>query len=143
MQGYDLSRIVITWTALISKELGFLIRWPSKEQSRHKLPACIKHIFKTRCIIDCTELFIQKPSLPSSQRITYSSYKHHNTLKCLVGITPRGSSSFVSGLYTGSISDKKLVLQSGFLDHVEYGDDIMPDRGFLIRGEIRLKELPL
>lgn len=133
------SRIFATWTSLVSKELGFLIRWPSKEQVRYKRPACFKHFPKTRCIIDCTEFFVQKPSLPSAQRITYSSYKHHNTFKCLVGITPRGSFSFISNLFTGSISDKKIVEQSGFLDKVEYGDDIMADRGFLIRGELALK----
>jgi hypothetical protein len=77
---------------------------------------------------------VQKPRLPSSQRITYSSYKHHNTFKCLVGITPRGSFSIMSNLFTGSISDKKIVQQSGFLEKLEYGDDIMADRGFLIRG---------
>nr|XP_022344236.1 uncharacterized protein LOC111137188 [Crassostrea virginica] len=133
------SRIFATWTSLVSKELGFLIRWPSKEQVRYKRSACFKHFPKTRCIIDCTEFFVQKPSLPSAQRITYSSYKHHNTFKCLVGITPRGSFSFISNLFTGSISDKKIVEQSGFLDKVEYGDDIMADRGFLIRGELALK----
>ena len=133
------SRIFATWTSLVSKELGFLIRWPSKEQVRYKRPACFKHFPKTRCIIDCTKFFVQKPSLPSAQRITYSSYKHHNTFKCLVGITPRGSFSFISNLFTGSISDKKIVEQSGFLDEVVYGDDIMADRGFLIRGELALK----
>ena len=56
-----------------------------------------------------------------------------------MGITPRGSFSFISNLFTGSISDKKIVEQSGFLDKVEYGDDIMADRGFLNRGELALK----
>ncbi|XP_078319402.1 uncharacterized protein LOC144620957 [Crassostrea virginica] len=133
------SRIFATWTSLVSKELGFLIRWPSKEQVKFKRPACFKHFPKTRCIIDCTEFFVQKPSLPSAQRITYSSYKHHNNFKYLVRITPRGSFSFIFNLFTGSISDKKIVEQSGFLDKVEYGDDIMADRGFLIRGELALK----
>ena len=39
---------------------------------------------------------------------------------------------FVSELYTGSISDKELVVQSGVLDYIEEGDDIMADRGFII-----------
>ena len=37
-----------------------------------------------------------------------------------------------SKLYTGSISDKELVIQSGVLDYIEEGDDIMADRGFTI-----------
>ncbi|XP_063436315.1 uncharacterized protein LOC134717752 [Mytilus trossulus] len=58
---------------------------------------------------------------------------------CLVGITPRGSFSFISDLFTGSISDRKIVQDSCFLQKVEYGDDIMADRGFLIRGDLALK----
>lgn len=139
VSGSSVSKTFLTWVCLLYKELNFLIQWPSKEQVRNKLPKCFKYFPKTRCIIDCTEFFIQRPSLPSSQRITYSSYKHHNTFKSLMGITPRGSFSFVSNLYTGSISDKKIVQDSGFLDKVEYGDDIMADRGFLIRGDLALK----
>ena len=135
----SVSRIFNTWINLVSHELNFLIRWPSMEQIRNKLPKCFKYFPKTRCIIDCTEFFTQRPSLPSAQRITYSQYKHHNTFKCLVGITPSGTFSFVSDLFTGSISDKKIVQDSGFLDNIQFGDDIMADRGFLIRGELALK----
>ncbi|XP_033730305.1 uncharacterized protein LOC117319639 isoform X2 [Pecten maximus] len=135
----SLSRIVITWVSLIAAELKYLIRWPSREQISHKLPACFKHYPKTRSIIDCTEIFVQKPSLPSAQRVTFSQYKHHNTFKCLVSITPTGTFSFISELYSGSISDKRIVVDSNFLDKVERGDDIMADRGFLIRGELALR----
>lgn len=132
-------RIFTTWVCLMNIDLSFLIKWPTREQIRENLPKCFKYFKKTRCVIDCTEFFVQKPSLPSAQRITYSSYKHHNTFKCLVAITPTGSFCFVSDLYTGSISDKKIVQDSGFLDNIEFGDDIMADRGFLIRGELAMK----
>lgn len=132
-------RIFTTWLSLMYHDLKFLIMWPSREQVSRNLPKCFKYFNKTRCIIDCTEFFVQRPSLPSAQRITYSNYKHHNTFKCLVGITPKGTFSFVSDLFTGSISDKKIVQDSGFLNYIEYGDDIMADRGFLIRGELALK----
>lgn len=45
----------------------------------------------------------------------------------------------MSNLFTGSISDKRIVEESGFLDNIERGDDIMADRGFLIRGNLALK----
>lgn len=90
-------------------------------------------------MIDCTEFFIQRPSLPSSQRVTWSSYKHHNTVKLLVSISPSGSFTFISKLWAGSASDKKIVEESGFLNNLEYGDDIMADRGFMISGALALK----
>ena len=62
-----------------------------------------------------------------------SSYKNHAPLKCLVGITPGGPFSFVSQLYTGHISDRKIVMRSGFLDQqFNNGDSVMADKGFTI-----------
>ncbi|XP_067653295.1 uncharacterized protein [Haliotis asinina] len=129
----SVSRIFTTWISFMYHELQFLVSWPTRYQVNSCLPKCFKCFPKTRVIIDCTELFIQKPSLASSQRVTWSQYKHHNTVKSLVAISPSGTFVFLSNLYTGSISDRKIVQQSGFLDQLEYGDDIMADRGFLIR----------
>ena len=86
----------------------------------------------TRCIIDAKEIFIEMPANPSAQQLTFSNYKNHNTLKALIGITPSGVVSFISDLYGGNISDKKLTLLSGLLDLLEAGDAIMADRGFTI-----------
>lgn len=134
-----ISRAFLSWLNLCYHELSFLISWPTMEQARHRRPVCFKYFPRTRCIIDCTEFFIQRPSLPTSQRKTWSSYKSHNTFKALVAVTPRGSFCFISKLWTGSISDRKLVEVSGFLDHIEYNDDIMADRGFVIRDLLALR----
>jgi len=77
--------------------------------------------------------------MPSAQRKSWSSYKHHNTVKFLVGITPAGRFCFVSSAWSGNVSDRKLVQHSGFLQCVEAGDDIMADRGFLIRDLLALR----
>ena len=87
---------------------------------------------KTRCIIDATEIFIQMPSNPTAQQLTFSNYKNHNTLKALVAITPSGAVCFVSDLFSGNISDKRLVAESGFLKLLEVGNSVVADRGFLI-----------
>ena len=87
---------------------------------------------RTRCIIDATEIFIQMPSNPTAQQMTFSNYKNHNTLIALVAITPSGAVCFVSDLFSGNISDKRLVAESGFLKLLEWDDSIMADRGFLI-----------
>ena len=86
----------------------------------------------TRCIIDATEIFIEMPANPSAQQLTFSNYKNHNTLKALIGITPSGVISFISDLYGGNISDKKLTQLSGLLDLLDPGDAVMADRGFTI-----------
>ena len=86
----------------------------------------------TRCIIDATEIFIEQPSSPAAQQLTFSAYKNHNTLKSLIGITPSGAISFISDLYGGCISDRELTVKSGILDKLEVGDSIMADKGFLI-----------
>ena len=72
------------------------------------------------------------PANPTAQQLTFSSYKNHNTLKAMIAITPTGAICFVSDLYSGNISDKKIVAESGFLRLLECGDSIMADRGFLI-----------
>jgi hypothetical protein len=88
-------------------------------------------------IIDCTEIFIEMPSSCRSQSITFSSYKHHNTAKGLIGISPSGYPSFVSCLYAGGrTSDKKVTNDCGILNLVEPGDEIMEDRGFDIEADI-------
>ena len=133
------SRVFTTWVNFLYVELKFLIQCPSVDQVRHKLPSAFKFFPKTRCIIDCSEFVIQQPSLPSSQRKTWSSYKHRNTAKVLIGVSPKGNITFVSSLWSGSVSDRMLTQKSGFLDLLENGDDIMADRGFLIRDLLALR----
>ena len=65
--------------------------------------------------------------------ITWSNYKHLNTAKLLVRITPTGFVSFTPPLKTGSISDEEIVRQSGLLDLHEEGDAVMADKGFVIQ----------
>ena len=65
------------------------------------------------------EIFVEKAFRPSAQRATWSSYKHSNTFKLLVGIMPSGAITFVSKLYSGSISDQKIVEKSGMIDNLE------------------------
>ena len=91
--------------------------------------------YSTRVIMDCTELFIETPSSLNIQSATYSSYKHHNTFKALVGISPTGACIFVSDLYTGGISDKEITNVCGILDKLEHGDSVMADKGFDISYE--------
>ena len=72
------------------------------------MPKDFKELYhSTRCVIDCTEIFIEMSTTYRSQSATFSNYKHHNTAKRLIGIVPSGAVTFVSELYTGRCSDKK------------------------------------
>lgn len=107
--------------------------WPSRQSVDHYMPDSFRCLYpRTRCIIDATEIYIQMPSNPTAQQLTFSNYKNHNTLKSLIGITPSGAVCFVSDLYGGNISDKKLTAECGILKLLESGDAIMADRGFTI-----------
>ena len=96
------------------------------------MPEAFKGKYKsTRVITDCTEVRCQ--NMPSSLQLNgelFSSYKNHTTLKGLVGISPGGAVTFISQLYTGSISDREFVRRSGFLD-LPFDDknSIMADKG--------------
>ena len=74
--------------------------------------------------------------MPSSLLLNsdlFSAYKNHTTLKGLVGISPSGAITFISQLYTGSISDREIVERSGILDlPFNEGDSVMVDKGFTI-----------
>jgi len=82
--------------------------------------------------VDCTEIFVQKPSSLVANTQFFSSYKSHATFKGLLGIAPHGAVVFVSSLYSGSISDVELTKASGLLDLLEAGDGVMADKGFAI-----------
>ncbi len=86
-----------------------------------------------RCIIDCTEIQIGRPSLAASNSQVYSQYKSRPTLKCLVSMTPRGTISYISKPTGGNTSDKKIVKMTNIVDKFQPGDICMADRGFNIQ----------
>ena len=138
------SRIFITWLLFLSKELLFLLPFTTTaDLDGIQKPKELRGIENLRAIIDCTEFHIQKPSKISSQRSTHSQYKSANTFKLLVSISPIAHFNYVSNLFTGSISDKEIVKESGFLDHLEPGDVVMADKGFNIQDLLAVRETRL
>ena len=117
-----------------------LIVWPSKETVMSNLPLCFRHpkLRNVRVVLDCFEVFTDRPKNLACRAKTYSNYKHHNTFKVLLGISPAGAVTFISDAWGGRASDKHITLCSDLVDMLEQGDVILADRGFTITEEMAL-----
>jgi hypothetical protein len=139
------SSTVRTWIRLLRNHLCSLPWFLERAVIQELMPWSFRDsgFGDVRVIIDCTEFEAEKPSDANLQAATWSSYKHRNTFKSLLGISPNGCITFVSDLFTGSISDKDLTQRSGLLDKLEPGDGVMADRGFDIKELLLSKQARL
>lgn len=133
------SKICVTWTSFLYFLLGSLPIWLSRQAVNELMPACFQNSFpRTRVILHCTEIHIQRPS---SKVLIHNKGK--STFKALIGIAPSGEVTFVSDLYTGSVSEKEIIRESGILDLLEEGDEVMADEGFLIEDILTEKKVSI
>ena len=91
---------------------------------------CFRNV---RASVDATELRCQMPRDYGEQGNKYSSYKHSNTFKCLIAVTPSGAAAFVSDLWEGSVDDVTLFEKCGIMQNVEEGDSFLVDKGFTVQ----------
>ena len=109
---------------------------PSTKQVKGTLTSAFREKYpSTYFIIDGSEIFMETPSYLYMQSSTWSNYKHHNTVKFLIGCTPNNCISFISPLYVRSISDVELTRVSGLLSYLDDkpGISVMADRSFTIK----------
>ena len=122
-----------------AKLVPALVFWPNRDELMLSMPMVFRQVFRNcACIIDCFEIFIEKPGDLRARAQTYSNYKHHHTMKFLIGITPQGTVSFISKGWGGRTSDKYLTERCGFLDKLNPGDVILADRGFDVADSVGL-----
>ncbi|PFX31972.1 Membrane metallo-endopeptidase-like 1 [Stylophora pistillata] len=136
------SRIIVSWLTVMEVTLSSLISWPDREELQRTMPRCFIDSFglKTCVIIDCFEVFIDRSSNLFARAQKFSNYKHHNTIKVLIGITPQGTISFVSEAWGGRTSDKFLIQKCGFLKNLVPGDLVLADRGFTVHEEVWFRQ---
>ena len=66
----------------------------------------LDYVLRVVAIIDCLEIFIEKPSNLLAKASTWSQNKYYNMAKYLISITPQGCVNFISKGWGGCASDR-------------------------------------
>ena len=134
---FGISRSVVgsifhTWLQFVFYQLKEFVKFIPKDVIDQHMPKDFKSKYPaTRVILDATEVEIEKPGNVKDQRATWSSYKNCNTLKTMIGISPKGAVTYVSPSYGGACSDRQIIERSELLSNnmISPREDIMADRG--------------
>ena len=135
------SKIIQSWIRAMAKYISSIVYMPEEMQIRENLPERFENKRNVVAIIDCSEIFIETPKNLELQSTTWSEYKHHNTMKFLISVTPSSFINYVSEAYTGRISDKALTNDCNFLDLVPPYSSIMADKGFNLFAECAARRI--
>ena len=88
--GVSLSTILLvffsSWMIALDVRLAPLVAWPDRDDLWRTMPQCFQESFgrNLSAIIDCFEVFVNRPSGLYAKAQTFSSYKNHNTVKILI-----------------------------------------------------------
>ncbi|XP_045174182.2 uncharacterized protein LOC123535566 [Mercenaria mercenaria] len=153
ISSQDAGALFREWINYMFYRFGSVPLWSGRELIQEIMPKTFREEFPdTMIILDGTEIKLHRQSALRTQSQCYSDYKSSTTLKGLVGVDPRGSFTFISMLFSGSISDKEITSASGLLEmfqqlldrgRLKRGDGVMVDKGFLIKDEIEKLGLKL
>ena len=124
------SDIFWKWITIIYTNLSFLVTMSMT------IPPTTRQMYpRLTSIVDCFEIFIEKPKTHHVRAQTYSQYKKHTTVKVFIACSPLGAVTYLSPVWGGRASDVEIVRKSGFISpnlHLP-GDQILADRGFTLK----------
>lgn len=124
------------WLGLFYEDIGFCFSIHPSTVSRNFHRILNAMFVKTtqlimwpeRDVLQETMLMLFHKEVPCYHKLHWSvyrttfwfacDYKHHSTIKFLIGIIPQGSISFVSNCVGGRMSDKEIIATSGLLQHL-------------------------
>ena len=124
----SVSRIINTWTEFLYEHTKSLVQWPKIDQVIRNLPGHFVHFPNVLIVFDCTEFYMEIPSSLSAQNLTWSEYKHSNTLKVLIGVTPDGHVGYIGEIWGGRASDRHIVIAEKVLERIPVGLAAMADK---------------
>ena len=130
----EVSRIFfnLQWVHRTLDCLGQLSFTADRDTMKMFSPKCFKPEHEdVYFIIDCTELFLKKPSQVIQQSATWSEYKGHNTGNALIALSP--VAVFVADVYSGSKPDEEILSESGILARAHRGDIWLADKDFIVQ----------
>ena len=132
-----ISRMFDHTICILYNKLKPLIIWPTRDVLLKTMPMVFrKHCPRCVVILDCFKIFLDRPSDLLARAQTYSHYKHHNTVKYLIGVTPQGTVSYISEGWGGRTSDKYITEHCSLLQNLLPGDTVLADRGFDISDSV-------
>eukprot|EP00562_Extubocellulus_spinifer_P031445 CAMPEP_0178710732 /NCGR_PEP_ID=MMETSP0699-20121125/17939_1 /TAXON_ID=265572 /ORGANISM="Extubocellulus spinifer, Strain CCMP396" /LENGTH=841 /DNA_ID=CAMNT_0020359303 /DNA_START=197 /DNA_END=2725 /DNA_ORIENTATION=+ len=140
------SDIVYAWANVLVDTLRQFFPTPTRSQMLRAYPASVVRKFGHAflfLLLDATEERADTASMKIMHAALFSAYKHHSTLKWLVGSDPIGTvwDDSISNAYPGAISDNMQTVATSILDIVPFGWAVEVDKGFLIDSDCAMKGL--
>ncbi|XP_076034153.1 uncharacterized protein LOC143020979 [Oratosquilla oratoria] len=115
-----------------------LVFWPSRDTLAKTMPMEFRKHFGTKCvvIIDCFEVFIDRPTNLKARAETWSFFYIITQLNFLLALPPQGTVSYISKAWGGRASDKHIAENDDLLNHILPGDLLLADRDFDIQASV-------